>query len=66
MAQLAGAVEYSYYFSEEGYDFPNECPVYDTKQSNSDVPSNAGALGNTEYPFVPIASSSTLAWNDST
>ena len=28
--------------------------------------SNAGALGNTEYPFIAIAPRSTLAGSDST
>ena len=28
--------------------------------------SNAGALGNAEYPFIAIAHGSTLAWSGST
>ena len=34
MAQSAWAVEYTDCFSAEGQDFPNVCPVYDTKQSD--------------------------------
>ena len=30
----------------------NECPRYDTEQSDGKVPVNAGALGNVEYPFI--------------
>ena len=37
MAQSTGAVVYTDYISAEGYDFPNECPVYDTKQSDGEV-----------------------------
>ena len=36
-AQSAGAVEYTNYFSAERY-LPNECPGYDTKQSDGEVP----------------------------
>ena len=40
LSQLVGAVEYTDCFSAEGYDPhpPNECPVYDTKQSDGEVP----------------------------
>ena len=37
VAQLTGAVEYTDCFSAEGYP-PNECPGYDTKQSDGEVP----------------------------
>ena len=37
-AQLAGAVEYTDYISAEGYDPPNKCLIYDTKQSDGEVP----------------------------
>ena len=39
-AQSAGVVEYTDFFSAEGKDFPNECPDYDTKQSDSEAPVN--------------------------
>ena len=38
IAQSAGTVECTNCFSAEGYDTPNECPTYDTKQSDSEVP----------------------------
>ena len=34
---MAGAVEYTDCFSAEKYT-PNECPVYDTKQTNRKAP----------------------------
>ena len=34
----AGAIEYTDCFSAEGVRPPNECPRYDTKQSDGDVP----------------------------
>ena len=59
-AQSTGAVQYTNYTSAEGLDSPNECPGYDTKQSDGEVPVNA------EHPFIAIVPRSTLAWNDST
>ena len=38
---------------------PNECPGYDTKQSDGEVPAMLGPW-NTEYPFIAIAPRSTL------
>ena len=58
--QSAGAVEYTDWVSAEGYDLANECPGYDTKQSDGKVP----ALGDVEYPF--IAPRSTLTCSSST
>ena len=59
VAQSAGAVEYTDCFSAGvGLISPfNECPRYDTKQSD------AGALGNAVYFFIAIAPRSTLAWS---
>ena len=37
-AQSAGAVEYTDCTSAEGQDPPSECPGYDTKQSDGEVP----------------------------
>ena len=34
-SQSVGAVEYTDCISEEGSDFPKECPVYDTKHSDN-------------------------------
>ena len=39
----------------------NECPGYDTKQSDGEGPNSDGALGNTEYPFIAMAPWSTLS-----
>ena len=60
IAQSDGAVEYTDSTSAEGYDTPDECPGYDTKQSDGEV------LGNTEHPFIAIAPWSTLARRSST
>ena len=38
MAKSAGGVEYTDCISAEGEDSPIECPGYDTKQSDGDVP----------------------------
>ena len=38
MGQLAGAVEYTDYISAEEQNSPNECPGYDTKQSDGGAP----------------------------
>ena len=37
MTQVAGAVEYTDCISAEGQDSPNECPGYDTKQSDGEA-----------------------------
>ena len=37
-AQSVGAVEYTDCISAEGYPHHNECPVYDTKQSDGGIP----------------------------
>ena len=54
MTHATGAVEYIDCISAK------ECPGYDTKQSD------AGALGNVEYPFIAITPRSTLARSGST
>ena len=38
LAQSAEAVEFTDCISAEGRDFPNECPAYDTKKSDSEAP----------------------------
>ncbi len=38
MSQLAGAAEYTNCISAEGSHSSHECPGYDTKQSDSEVP----------------------------
>ena len=62
--QLAGVVEYNDCIFAEGKDSPNECPRYNTKQSDGETP--ARALGNVKYPFIVIAPRSTLARSGST
>ena len=37
MTQSAEDVEYTDCISAKGYDFPNECTVYDTKQSDGET-----------------------------
>ena len=57
IAESAGAVEYTVCFSAEGYDpIAKKCSRYDTKQLRC---SNAGVLGNAEYPFNGITPRST-------
>ena len=51
MAQLAGAVEYTDCISAEGLNFPNECPRYDTKQSDGEASVMLELLGNAEYSW---------------
>ena len=38
MAQSPGAVEYTNCIAAEGLDSPNECPDYDTKESDGEAP----------------------------
>ena len=51
--QSAGAVEYTV----ERYDSPNECPVYDTKQSDGEVPVMLELWGMLSTPSLPSISS---------
>ena len=60
IAYLARAVEYTNWFSQEKLRLhPNECPGYDTKQSDGKAPVQ-------KYPFISIAVLSTLTWSGST
>ena len=52
IAKLAGAVEYTDCFSAEGYP-PNECPGYDTKQSDGEVPVMLELWGMRSTPSLP-------------
>ena len=38
LAQSGGAVKYTHCISAEKQAFPDECPGYDTKQSDSETP----------------------------
>ena len=40
--------------SAEGYDSPNECPGYDTKQSDREVPVNLELSGMLSTPLLPL------------
>ena len=56
LAQSSGAVEYTDCISAEGKDPlpPNECPVYDTKQSDGEVPVMLGLCGMQSTPSLPL------------
>ena len=53
IAQSAGAVEYTDWTSAKGWDTHNECPVYDTKQSDGEVPLMLGLWGMWSTPSLP-------------
>ena len=55
IAQLAGAVEYTDCTSAEGQDPSptNECPWYDTKQSDGEVPAVLELWGMRNTPSLP-------------
>ena len=60
-AQSAGAVEYT-----EGQDSHKGYPVYNTKQSDGEVPVMLGLWGMRSTPSIAIAPRSTLAQRGST
>ena len=56
LAHSAGAVEYTDCITAVGYNSPNECPVYDTKQSDGEVPlmlEQWGMWSTPPLPFLP-------------
>ena len=56
LAQLAGAVEYTDWISAEEYNFRNECPGYDTKQSDGEALVNLelrGMRSTSSLPSLP-------------
>ena len=54
LAQSAGAVEYTDCTSAEGVRSPpNECPGYDTKQSDGEVPAVLELWGKRSTPSLP-------------
>ena len=61
MAQSAGAVEYTNCFSTEEQHSPNECPGYQTKQSDGEVPLMVELWGLRDIPFIIIFPESTMA-----
>ena len=53
-AQSAGAVEYTDFTSAEGLDPSlNECPRYDTEQSDAEVPVMLKLWGMRSTPLLP-------------
>ena len=56
--QLAGAIEYTNCFSAEWYNHPSpprhECPGYDTKQSDGEVPAMLELWGMWSTPSLPL------------
>ena len=52
IAQAAVATEYTECFSAEENDSPNECPRYDTKQSDGEVPVMQGLWGMRSTPSL--------------
>ena len=52
-AQSAGAVEYTDWTSAEGYNPRNECPGYDTKQSDGEVTAVLELWGMRSTPSLP-------------
>ena len=54
MAQSAGAAKYTDCISAEGYDSPNECPGYDTKQFDGEVPVTPELWGMWSTPSLPL------------
>ena len=65
MAQSDGAVEYTHCICVERLDSSNECPRYDTKQSDDEAPVML-VFENSEYPFTVIPPRSTLVRSGST
>ena len=52
---MAGAVEHTDCFSAEGEDSPNECPRYDTKQSDGEIPVMLELCGMQSTPYIAFA-----------
>ena len=54
MTQSAGAAEYTDCFSAEGWDSSNECPGYDTKQSDNEAPVMLETWGMGSTIWLPL------------
>ena len=52
-AKSAGAVKYTDYTSEERQNTSNECPGYNTKQSNGEIPVILELWGMRSIPSLP-------------
>ena len=53
MAHLAGSAEYTGFIYAEGYGSPNECPGYETKQSDGEAPGMLKLWGMRSTPLLP-------------
>ena len=53
LVQSVGAVEYTNCFSAARQDTPNECPGYDTKQSDGEIPVMLELWGIQSFPLLP-------------
>ena len=62
MAQSARAVEYTDCIYVEGYDSPNECLGYNTKQSDSEVPVMLDLWGMSSDPALQSFPGSLWPW----
>ena len=62
MAQSAGVVEYTDYFSAEGHDSPNVCPGYDTEKFDGKATVMLEVWGMKGTPILPLLPS--LLWPD--
>ena len=56
LVQSAGVAEYTDCISAEGKDFPDECPAYDTKQSDGEAPVMLELWGMQNTPPLPLLS----------
>ena len=54
IVQLAGAVEYTDCIVAKGKDLTNECPSYDTKQSDGEAPVMLEFWGMWMTPSLPL------------
>ena len=54
MAQSAGAAKYTDCFSAEGQNSPNECPKFDTKQSDGEAPLMLELCGMWSTHLLPL------------
>ena len=53
VGQLTGAIEYTNCFSTGGKTLPHECSVYDTKQSDGEIPVMLELWGMRSTPSLP-------------
>ena len=66
MLQSAGAAEYTKCISADGWDSPNKCSGYDTKQSEVEAWVILERWEMQSTPFIVVTYKTTLAWSGST